>query len=347
LYEIPHNKILRGHGMGKKIRFGIYGAGNIARLFCETAKNVDNMEIKAVCAANYDQAKNLAKDFGIQTVYEHNGGLAEASDIDAIYVGTLHTAHYGNAMMALKGGKHVLCEKAFVMNAHEAEELISVAHEKKLMLMEAMWSRFHPVHDKVMSVIANGEIGEVTAVVAMSGVKTKPGDRYGRVFDPKTGGGALLDFGCYAINQVLDVLGENYKKITTTTHVGGYGVDEIDTLLFHYENGKQGVAMCSCSSSLFGGNFIYGTEGYIRKFGFTGAELVKGFEPPVDISLPFPEGYTGYEYEVRHFINCINQGSVESDVMPHSTSLAAMRAIDEAYGVIRKQEKHIEPEKQI
>jgi predicted dehydrogenase len=224
-----------------------------------------------------------------------------------------------------------MCEKAFVMNYAQAEELVRTAREAKLMLMEAMWNRFHPINEKIHGLIDSGSIGEVTEVLMLSGVRTEAGSQYGRMLNPKTGGGALLDFGCYAINDIVDILGENYESVEVATNIGSTGVDVLDTLLFRYANGKQGVAVASCSTNLFGGSFIYGTDGFITKNGFTRGSLVKpGCEPEI-FDLPFPEGTTGYEYELRHFIDCVQKNLVESPRMPHSASLAIMKAIDAGF----------------
>lgn len=84
-----------------------------------------------------------------------------SQDIDAIYVGTPHTFHYIHSSLALKAGKHVLCEKPFTSNAAELRSLISIAKEKNLFLMEAMWTRFQPIAFAVSELIQSKALGDI------------------------------------------------------------------------------------------------------------------------------------------------------------------------------------------
>lgn len=85
-------------------------------------------------------------------------------DVDAVYIGTPHTYHYANSLLALNAGKHVLCEKPFTSNAAELRSLISIAKEKKLFLMEAMWTRFQPIAQAVSELIQSKALGEIRAL---------------------------------------------------------------------------------------------------------------------------------------------------------------------------------------
>jgi predicted dehydrogenase len=86
----------------RKIRFGIFGAGNIARLFCETIKNIDNAEIVAISSLFYDQAQSLAAEYGVRKAYAEDGLLARDPEVDAVFVGTVNTLHYDNCLLALQ-----------------------------------------------------------------------------------------------------------------------------------------------------------------------------------------------------------------------------------------------------
>ena len=57
-------------------------------------------------------------------------------DIDVIYVATPHGLHYEHLKLCLEGGKNVLREKAFTINARQAKELAALAKAKNLYLME-------------------------------------------------------------------------------------------------------------------------------------------------------------------------------------------------------------------
>ncbi|KAL8821695.1 MAG: hypothetical protein Q9191_007259, partial [Dirinaria sp. TL-2023a] len=83
--------------------------------------------------------------------------LVHDPNVDIIYVATPHSHHYQNTMLCLLAGKPVLCEKAFTVNAAQTEKLISVAKEKNLFLMEAVWTRFFPLSIQIRSLIERGE----------------------------------------------------------------------------------------------------------------------------------------------------------------------------------------------
>lgn len=123
-----------------------------------------------------------------------------SSDVDIVYIGTPHTYHYENTLAALKAGKHVLCEKPFTFDLAELDELIALAKEKKRFLMEAVWTRFHPIAFAVQKQIFSGEYGAVWRVLADLSLdagcdeREHPGDR---MIDPALGGGSLLDLGPY------------------------------------------------------------------------------------------------------------------------------------------------------
>lgn len=82
-------------------------------------------------------------------------------NVDIIYVATPHSHHFQNTMLALEAGKHVLCEKAFTVNAAQAKKLVATAKAKNLFLMEAVWTRYFPLSIKIRELITAGEIGTV------------------------------------------------------------------------------------------------------------------------------------------------------------------------------------------
>ena len=89
-------------------------------------------------------------------------------EVQLVYIATPHSHHYKCAKMCLEAGKHVLCEKAFTVNAKQAKEILKLAEEKKLLLTEAIWTRYMPSRNMINKLIADGTIGEVTSLTAMA-----------------------------------------------------------------------------------------------------------------------------------------------------------------------------------
>jgi len=88
---------------------------------------------------------------------------------DIVYVGAIHPRHFDIAMLMLKHGKHVLCEKPLTMNLKQTTELINYARSKNLFLMEAVWSRCFPVYDAIRKEIASGSLGDIHQVFVSFG----------------------------------------------------------------------------------------------------------------------------------------------------------------------------------
>ena len=144
--------------------------------------------------------------------------LAADAEVDAVYVATPHGSHMENSLLCLEGGKAVLCEKPFAVNAAQAERMVREARERGLFLMEAMWTRYFPLMDRVRSLIDEGALGEVRRVHADFGYRTdvKP-DSW--LFDLHQGGGGLLDVGIYPVSLASMLLGRP-ESVVAAAHLG-------------------------------------------------------------------------------------------------------------------------------
>ena len=173
-----------------KIRWGILSTGHISGKFAEALQLLPDAEITAVGSRDLATAKDFAHKFGIPNVYSSYGELAASREVDVIYIGTPHSHHHENSIMCMNEGKAVLCEKAFSINAREAEEMIRVAKEKNVFLMEAMITRHVPLMKKVQDWIKDGRIGEVRMLEASRCARGEfePSERH------------LKDGGCPAIH---------------------------------------------------------------------------------------------------------------------------------------------------
>lgn len=133
-----------------QLKWGILATGGIAEAFTRdltvdpsTRKRNDIQHVIAAAASSSsaDRAKEFLKKVGAPDSAKAYGSYKELvadKEVDIIYVATPHSHHYQNVRLALEAGKDVLCEKAFTTNAKQAEELIGIAREKKLFLMEAV-----------------------------------------------------------------------------------------------------------------------------------------------------------------------------------------------------------------
>jgi predicted dehydrogenase len=205
--------------MKKIIRWGILGPGRIAHKFAQSVKCIEDAEITAVGSRSIERAAQFATEYSISRAYGSYIDLASDPDVDIIYVAAPHPAHFECALLCLKAGKAVLCEKPFTLNASETKVLIKTAGASKLFLMEAMWMRYLPAIVKVRELLAQGTIGEVRMIKADFGNRI-PWEPAGRLLNPELGGGALLDVGIYPISFASMVLGPSPTKITGVAYLG-------------------------------------------------------------------------------------------------------------------------------
>ena len=157
--------------MADLTRWGILGCGNIARKFATGLQSADSAVLKAVGSRSAQKAEAFGSEFSAEHRHGSYEALVADPDVDVIYVATPHPMHKQNSILCLQGGKAVLCEKPFTINAEQAKELVAVAKSQGRFLMEAMWSRFLPAAQQLRDWITSGAIGEVRMVQADFGYR--------------------------------------------------------------------------------------------------------------------------------------------------------------------------------
>jgi dihydrodiol dehydrogenase / D-xylose 1-dehydrogenase (NADP) len=312
----------------EKIRWGILSTGNIARKMAETLNNSVDAELVAVGSRNQETVGAFADQYGIPKRHASYEALVADPDVDVIYVATPHTFHRDNTILALEHGKHVLCEKAFSINADQAQEMVDVARSKNLFLMEAMWTRFIPAVVQLREWLNSGAIGTPRLLNANFCAKLST-DPNGRIYNKALGGGTLLDMGIYPVSFAVMAFGLP-DEVHSYANIGHTGVDEMETIIFRYNDGRTATLNASVSFSTPRTAFIAGTEGYITlPESFHSPEsvtLVKQGEPAQTLSMPL--AHNGFEYQVEEVHACLRAGKTESAVMPLDESIAIMRLND-------------------
>lgn len=314
--------------MTEKLKWGILATGGIAEKFAKDLVYTENGECYAVGSRNIDNAEKFAEKIGASKAYGTYQELAEDPEVDVIYVATPHPYHKENILTCLRAGKAVLSEKPFTVNADELEELIVFAREKKLFLMEAMWTRFLPSIRKVRAWIAAGDIGEVKLVKADFGFRAD-WDPEWRLLNIKLGGGALLDAGIYPVSFASMILGANPEKIMSTVDIGETGVDERFSLLLKYKGGKTASLNGAIRLSLTNEATIHGTKGYIRIPSFLNSkEAYLHVDNEEVVSFIDEREAEGYKYEAEEVGHLLQKGQLESDIIPLNQSLEIMKLMD-------------------
>ena len=246
----------------KTIRWGILGAGRIARKFASDLQYVENCELIAIGSRSVEAAAAFNADYAVKYQHDSYEALAANPAVDVIYIATPHPQHYENTLLCLNHNKAVLCEKPFAMNAKQAAAMIALAKEKKLFLMEALWTKVQPHYIKLQEMIKAGLLGEITGVLANFGFKpVEPIPK--RLFNKDLGAGTLLDIGIYNVFMALSILGKPDQIAAVMTPTDS-GVDAQCAVTFTYKNGAIAQLFSTFLSNLPTEAEIFGTNGRVR-----------------------------------------------------------------------------------
>ena len=312
-----------------KIRWGIIGTGHIAKKFAEGLLSLPEAELVAVGSRSQASADDFAAWYGIPHRHATYAGLANDPDVDTVYVATPHPLHKDNSLLCLKAGKAVLCEKPFALNAAQAEEVIKLARAKKLFLMEAMWTRFLPVHVEMRELLAEEAIGDVRMLSADFGFRAEWNPK-SRLLNPELGGGALLDVGIYTLSLASAVFGIP-TRVTGLAHVGATGVDEQVGIVLGYGQGQLAILSAAVRTESPQEARLLGTEGSIRIHSPfwkpTALTISRAGQDDELVDLPYSSN--GYNYEAAEVMACLRAGKLESDIMPLDETLAIMKTLDQ------------------
>jgi len=315
--------------MLEKIKWGILSTGHIAEKFAEDLKWLADAELVAVGSRTEETARSFAEKYRIPRYYASYEALANDPEIDVIYIATPHNFHAENSILCMNAGKSVLCEKAFAINANEAEKMIEAARENKVFLMEAMVTRHFPVTDQIMTWISEGKIGDVRMVQATRCARGKF-DNFTRHLNPDLGGGSLLDVGVYVISFASMIYGRPPLRSVGYGYIGASGSDEQGAALLEYDHGELAILTFALRTDAVNEAYILGSEGYIRvdpPFAVAArASLHIEDKQPVVAEVPIKGN--GLNYEAAEVMRCMREGLSESPRMPLDETLSIMRIMD-------------------
>ncbi|MCM1299688.1 MAG: Gfo/Idh/MocA family oxidoreductase [Firmicutes bacterium] len=308
------------------MNIGILGAGNIARKMAETVSRMENADLYGIASRSFDKAKAFAEEFNIPNCFGSYEELAKDGNVDLVYIATPHSRHYEDCMLCLENRRNVLCEKAFTVNAKQADEVLNYARRRGLFISEAMWTRFMPMRSVLDGIVGSGEIGEISALTANLGYELSHVERLQK---PELAGGALLDLGVYTINFALMAFGNNISDIRSSCVKNGYGVDKTNSIIITFADGKTALLHSNAAAATDRLGIIYGTEGRIEFYNINNCEGIKVIPAEGAVTeYKTPAQITGYEYEVEASLKAIGEGKTETPFMPHSETLRVMEIMD-------------------
>ncbi|CAH0480338.1 unnamed protein product [Peronospora belbahrii] len=326
------------------LRWGFLGCGRISADFVSAAKSLDNVVFQACAARSLSSAEAFAKEHEIINAYDSYDTLVSDAQVDVVYIGTLHPWHYEHTMLALTHGKHVLVEKPMAMNVTQASAAITLAREKKLFLMEGMWTRFFPAIRHVRQLLADKEIGDVHHVHAAFGVHFDADNT--RMWHNELGGGGLLDIGIYPLAFAVMVFGAKPEKITSAGKLNDGGVDVYNSVTLEYTNSRFATIEYTMLATLDETVTITGSKGCIHlpasAHTATEVQVVKfqddGSQTKTKSCFPWPtpvrganfnySGSEGFRYEAEAVVKAIQSKQHEIKEYSLDESLQIMTIMD-------------------
>jgi len=314
------------------VRIGVLGAAKISQnaLFAPAA-DTDGVEVHAIAARSRERAEAQASEVGIPVVHDSYEALLADDEVDAVYNPLPISLHKEWTIAALDAGKHVLCEKPFASNAEEAREMVAAGQRCERELMEAFHWRYHPLAARISEIVHGGELGRLLYVDSGFTVPVPEDDDVRQSWE--LSGGALMDLGCYPVQWVRFVMGEEPRVVSASMDQGRPNVDVRTDIELETSTGVTGQVHTAMTLDR-------GVVAWLTVQGIDGAMMVENPIAPHRghrIELTFDdetthedvEGLTTYHYQLEAFRDAIVDGA------PFPTggqdAIANMELIDAAY----------------
>lgn len=201
--------------MATKYRVAIVGCGGISNAHGNAWRNVPEIEIVGACDEKFEALSRFATEYNVENTYNDLRQMLEKQNPDILVIATWPSSHLKNVLEAVRCGvKGILVEKPIAVNTSQLEQMIQVTERANIILMEAFMYRHHPLTLAVKEKIEEGAIGEVR--YARSSFSTGLTDRTNWRLRGDLGGGAVMDLGCYCINIIRYVMGQEPQSVWAT-----------------------------------------------------------------------------------------------------------------------------------
>lgn len=326
--------------MPGKIRFGMVGTGFIADWVLAGARQDARFEAVAICSRTQERADAFAAKHGIPHTFTLLEEMAASPLVDAVYIATPNFLHASQSILCMRHGKHVLCEKPLASNAREARQMVAVARECGVTLMEAMISTLNPNFRVVQEYLPR--LGTIRRYFASFCQYSSRYDKFRQgivlnAFNPELSNGAMMDIGVYTVYPMVALFGRPLE-VEAQGIVLSSGADGQGAVNFRYEGMNATVLYSKIANSSLpteiqgeAGNLTLDRINRIGRVVWQPRPAAaSGLERPAEPQdLSRPTERDEYYYEVAEFLDLVEQGRRESSVNSHENSLATIGIIDE------------------
>jgi predicted dehydrogenase len=313
------------------VRFGIIGTNWITESFIQAASKVEGFKLTAVYSRTSEKAEEFASKFDINHTYTDLGEFASSNEFDAVYIASPNSLHASQAILCMKNGKHVICEKPMASNTKEISEMIKVANENSVVLMEALKTTLLP---NFLAIKENlHKIGKIRRYFASYCQYSSRYDKYKEgivlnAFNPEFSNGALMDIGIYCVYPAVTLFGEP-KQIQASSYMLESGVDGEGSILLTYDE-MDAVIMYSKITNSYVPSEIQGENGSI---------IIDQMNTPQSVKIQYKDGTVeditrtqdsdSMYYEAKEFVELITLKKQQSEINSHQNSLITAKILED------------------
>ncbi len=226
--------------MTRKVKWGIIGAGGIARRRTLPAMGeVKNAEIIGIMDKSKEALEEMAKEYTIPYIYENEEDLINNPEIEAIYVASPVGFHKEQARKVIASGKHILLEKPIGLDLEESKEIVTLAKEADIKAGAALVMRFHDGHQKMRALVQEGKLGQIVSARAQLTCWFPKMENNWRQKRQTAGGGSLLDMGIHCIDLLRYILGDEVDEVCSfiDNKTFDYEVEDSATVIMRMRKG--------------------------------------------------------------------------------------------------------------
>lgn len=309
------------------MKIGILGAGNVAKKMLKTLEAMSGFECVAIASRSMDRGLTLAEAYGVEKVYGSYLELVEDREVEVVYIATPHSHHYEHMQLCIHYKKHILCEKAFTVNATQAKSVLELAKRSNLLVLEGMWTRFLPMVGTLQNILHEKPVGEAKSLqvsICHNNIFNE------RVYSPALAGGTLLNLTVYGLNFASICFGDKVKSVKGFCEMTNTGVDGQNSVCLTYENGKVATIHASSLVLSAGEAMIYCENGYISIPRAEKLEEIFIFDNKHQLVAQHkaPPMITGFEYQLLAMKRALAERQLEVGKMNHDTTIMIMEQMD-------------------
>jgi D-xylose 1-dehydrogenase (NADP+, D-xylono-1,5-lactone-forming) len=276
-----------------KIRWGIISTAKIGRTRVVPAiQQSSNGVVAAVASRDLGKAREYADELNIPKAYGSYEELIADPEIDAIYNPLPNSEHALWSIRCAEAGKSTLCEKPLATDAAEAKTMVDAFVQRGVPFTEGFMYRFHPQNQKVKQLVDSGALGDIKVI--LSSFSFVISDEENIRLSKPLAGGSLMDVGCYCVNVMRLMTGEEPVSAKAVQHVGTQsGVDETFSGVLTFPSGTFGHFDSSLRTHFSNQYDIRGTKGRV----FVGESFVPGADATTIVHHWSADGLQTYRIE--------------------------------------------------